>query len=145
MSESPRDLLAQADRERAIANAASYIRTRIRLFEKPVVHHRSGLWGWWRDKSTRPDPKVVEVLSSDVTRALYLAAGIVWHEADSDVPGRSQYFDDEQGPEESRYNIVPVKTKGGRFSCYAVHRGRFANRGGEDRRRGQGAGAEARG
>ena len=49
-----------------------------------------------------------------------LTPELVWHEADSNVPGHLQYFDDERGPEESRYVIVPVKTKGGRFSRYAV-------------------------
>jgi hypothetical protein len=82
MAETARDLLARADEERRIAHGADMIRVRIRLFEKPVIHHRSGLWGWWRDKSTKPDPNVVEVLPGDVVSALYLAAGVVKREAE---------------------------------------------------------------
>ena len=49
-----------------------------------------------------------------------LTPELVWHEAASNTPDHLQYFDDERGPDESRYVIVPVKTKTGRISRYAV-------------------------
>ena len=58
--------------------------------------------------------------TEELLRLLRERMRIVWHEAASNIPGHRQYFDDERGPDESRYNVVPMKTKAGRFSRYCV-------------------------
>lgn len=81
----PREIIREADAERAIAEAARYAQTRIRLFERPVVEKRTGLLGWWRDRRTEPDPELVEHFSPTVTRALYQALTVVARDSDERV------------------------------------------------------------
>lgn len=77
----PRELLAEADRERRLARGADAARVRIRLFQYPVAHRRTGLFGWVKDRSKAPDPATFEVLDRPVVDAVYAALGVVEREA----------------------------------------------------------------
>jgi hypothetical protein len=48
------------------------------------------------------------------------ANAIRWHETDSQLRGHSVYYDDPRGPDHSRFQIVPVATRAGRFARYSV-------------------------
>jgi hypothetical protein len=43
-----------------------------------------------------------------------------WYEAASDIPGHNIHFDDERGPDHSRFVIKPIKTKAGGFRHYTI-------------------------
>jgi hypothetical protein len=77
----PRELLAQADRERTIARGAEAARRHYRLGRSAVAHRRTGLIGWLTDRSKAPDPAVFETLPAGVATAIYDALGIVAREA----------------------------------------------------------------
>ena len=76
-----RDLLARADAELRVAVAADAARRRFRLREPLVVHRRSGVLGWVRDRGSAPDPAVFEELEPGMGEALYRALVIVEREA----------------------------------------------------------------
>lgn len=83
MSPDVRQLLAQADQERTIARGAQSARLNYRLGRSAVAHRKTGLFGWTRDRSKAPDPKVFETLPPGVDTAVYLALGIVAGEAEA--------------------------------------------------------------
>ena len=78
----PRELLAQADRERAIARGAEVARCNYRLGRAAVAHRKTGLFGWVKDRSKAPDPSVFETLPPGVDTAVYVALGIVAQESE---------------------------------------------------------------
>jgi hypothetical protein len=83
MSEqSPREILKQADQERAKARGAESVMLNFRLGCAPVVHRKSGLLGWRRDRSTAPDPKDFETVDRAICDALYEALRIVKRDAE---------------------------------------------------------------
>ena len=83
MSEqSPRVILQRADRERAKARGAESAQLNFRLGRAPVVHRKSRLLGWVRDRSKAPDPAIYETVDQGVCDALYEALGIVRREAE---------------------------------------------------------------
>lgn len=69
--QTPRELLAQADRERATVSAAEWARTNIRLGERPV--QREGLL---RFRKKRPEDREC-VFDAAQTAAIYGALAIV--------------------------------------------------------------------
>lgn len=71
----PRELLAQADRERATVSAADWARAKIRLGEKPV--QRGGLL---RFRKGRPEEREC-VFDAGQTAAIYAALAIVRDDA----------------------------------------------------------------
>jgi hypothetical protein len=83
MKESPRELLAEADRQRSIARGAESARINYRLGRSAVAHRRTGLFGWTKDRSKAPDPKVFKTLPPGVDTAVYVALGIVAREAEA--------------------------------------------------------------
>lgn len=76
----PRELLAQADRDRRIARGAEDARRNFRLGRSAVAHRKTGLFGWTKDRSKAPDPKVFETLPDGVDTAVYVALGVVAQE-----------------------------------------------------------------
>lgn len=77
----PRQLLAEADRERRKAHAAEMAQVDYRLFCRPVVHHKTGLFGWLTDRSKAPDEDEFRTLPPAMHDALYEALGIVMRDA----------------------------------------------------------------
>lgn len=78
----PRQLLAQADRERRKAHGAEALRCDYRLGRSPVAHRKTGLIGWLRDRSKEPDEKIFKALPPGMNDALYEALGIVMRDAE---------------------------------------------------------------
>ena len=76
-----RRLLAEADRERRIQRGAESARVNIRLGRSAVVHRKSRVFGWVRDRSKPPSPHLFERLEPGVEGAMYRALGIVSAEA----------------------------------------------------------------
>lgn len=78
----PRELLAQADQQRAIARGAETARRDYRLGRSAIVHRKTGLLGWFKDTSKAPDESVFKTLPPGVAHALYDALGIVMRDAE---------------------------------------------------------------
>ncbi|RHA38723.1 hypothetical protein [Cellulomonas rhizosphaerae] len=68
--QTPRELLAEADQQRALADGADWAMTKIRLGEKPEV--RKGRVGFWRRHKEDPSVRPLEFTAA-ATSALYLA------------------------------------------------------------------------
>lgn len=83
MAETVRNLLARADHERTIAYGAEMARVSYRLGRSAVVHRKTRLFGWTKDRSKAPDPKDFETLPPGVGSAVYIALGIVAQEANA--------------------------------------------------------------
>lgn len=74
MSETPRDLLARADRHRHTESAAEWARTKIRLGETPIM--RRGVLTFRK----KPDVYRECEFTAEETRAIYAALAIVRQE-----------------------------------------------------------------
>lgn len=81
-TQTPRELLAAADRERRKAEGAEMARLDYRLSRKPVAHRKTGLIGWLVDRGKEPDEKVFETLPPGLHDALYAALTIVQRDAE---------------------------------------------------------------
>jgi hypothetical protein len=89
----PRELLLEADRQRALARGADMIGVHFRLGRGLVQAKRTGIIGWWRDRSTAPDEKLVDALDPNLMHAIYAAAMMVKRDAErqaADLEARVQ-------------------------------------------------------
>lgn len=74
MSEpTPREILELANHKRRVVSGVDWAMANLRLGRNPVVHRKSRLLGWRKDRSTPLDEGQFETVPACTVEALYLA------------------------------------------------------------------------